>query len=53
MLIWNIPDLTPDSDDEDDKDDTEEPYMGEDHLEEGDRLFTTTIPCRQNLYVPH
>jgi hypothetical protein len=38
----DIPDLTPDPDEEDED---EEPYTGEDQLEEGDRLFTTTIPC--------
>ena len=28
-----------------DNEDDDEPYMGEDVLEEGDRLFTTMIPC--------
>jgi hypothetical protein len=41
----DIPDLSMDPDDEDDEDEDEEPYVGEDQLEEGDRLFTTTIPC--------
>jgi hypothetical protein len=34
----DIPDLAPDSDDE-------EPYVGEDALEDGDRIFIATIPC--------
>jgi hypothetical protein len=42
----DIPDLSMDPDDKDDEDEEdEEPYMGEDQLKEGDRLFTTTIPC--------
>ena len=41
----DIPDLSMDPDDEDDEDEDEKPYVGEDQLEEGDRLFTTTIPC--------
>jgi hypothetical protein len=41
----DIPDLAPDPDDEDEDEDDEELYVGEDQLEEGDRLFTTTIPC--------
>jgi hypothetical protein len=41
-----IPDLTIDLDDEEDERDAEEmPYVGDDQLEEGDRLFATTIPC--------
>jgi hypothetical protein len=41
----DIPDLSMDPDDEDDEDEDEKPYVGKDQLEEGDRLFTTTIPC--------
>jgi hypothetical protein len=42
----NIPDFETDLEEEEDKQDTEEkPYEGDDQLEEGDRLFTTTIPC--------
>ena len=36
----DIPDLVDDSDEED-----EEPYVGEDALKEGDRVFAATIPC--------
>lgn len=39
-IDMDIPDLVDDSDDED-----EEPYVGEDALEEGDRVFAATIPC--------
>jgi hypothetical protein len=38
----DIPDLTPNVDEDSDD---EEPYTGGDSLEEGDRLFVTTIPC--------
>jgi hypothetical protein len=38
----DIPDLAPDSDDDEDND---EPYVGEDVLEDGDRIFVATIPC--------
>jgi Retroviral aspartyl protease len=38
----DIPDLGDVSDDEEEE---EEPYAGEDAMEEGDRLFTATIPC--------
>jgi hypothetical protein len=42
----NIPDLVIDPDDEEDEWDTEETlYVGDDQLKEGDRLFTTMIPC--------
>ena len=37
----NIPDLVDDSNNEDD-----EPYVGEDALEDGDQVFTVTIPCK-------
>jgi hypothetical protein len=41
-----ISDLAIDLDDEEDERDAEEtPYVGDDQLEEGDRLFATTIPC--------
>jgi hypothetical protein len=39
----DIPDLTPVSNDEEDDD---EPYVGEDALEDGDRVFIATIPCK-------
>jgi hypothetical protein len=39
----DIPDLTPDSDNDSDDD---EPYVGEDALEGGDRIFVATIPCK-------
>jgi hypothetical protein len=38
----DIPDLGEVSDDEEEE---EEPYTGEDAMEEGDQLFTATIPC--------
>jgi hypothetical protein len=38
----DIPDLGDVSDDEEEE---EEPYTSEDAMEEGDRLFTATIPC--------
>jgi hypothetical protein len=38
----DIPDLTSDSDDDKDND---EPYVGEDALEDGDHVFIATIPC--------
>jgi hypothetical protein len=42
----DIPDFATDLDDEEDEQDTEEkPYIGDDQLEEGDRLFATMIPC--------
>jgi hypothetical protein len=42
----DIPDFETDLDEEEDEQDTEEkPYEGDDQLEEGDRLFATTIPC--------
>jgi len=37
----DIPDLVDDMDDED-----EEPYVREDALENGDRVFVATIPCK-------
>ena len=40
----DIPDLVDDSDDEDDK-----PYVGEDTLEDGDRIFAATIPCEMEF----
>jgi hypothetical protein len=38
----DIPDLAPVSNDEEDND---EPYVGEDALEDGDCVFVATIPC--------
>jgi hypothetical protein len=38
----DIPDLGDVSNDEEEE---EKPYAGEDAMEEGDRLFTATIPC--------
>jgi hypothetical protein len=38
----DIPNLSDVSDDDDEE---KEPYTGEDAMEEGDRLFTATIPC--------
>jgi hypothetical protein len=38
----DIPDLTPISNDDEDD---EEPYVGEDALEDGDCIFIATIPC--------
>jgi hypothetical protein len=38
----DIPDLAPDSDDDEDNDKL---YVGEDALEDGDRVFVATIPC--------
>ena len=40
IVIKDIPDLVLDKDDED-----EEPYISDDALEEGDRIFIATIPC--------
>lgn len=37
----DIPDLVDDCEDDD-----EEPYVGEDTLKDGDRIFATTIPCK-------
>jgi hypothetical protein len=39
----DIPNLAPDSDDGEDND---EQYVGEDALEDGDRVFVATIPCK-------
>jgi hypothetical protein len=39
----DIPDLTPVFDDDEDD---EEPYVGEDALEDGDHVFVATIPCK-------
>jgi hypothetical protein len=39
----DIPNLTPDVDDDEDD---EEPYVGEDALEDGDHVFVATIPCK-------
>jgi Retroviral aspartyl protease len=39
----DIPDL---GDVSDNKEEEEEPYTGEDAMEEGDQLFTMTIPCK-------
>jgi hypothetical protein len=39
----DIPNLLMDPDEEAKED--KEPYVGKDQLEEGDRLFTTMIPC--------
>jgi hypothetical protein len=42
----DIPDLVIDPDDKEDERDTDEmPYVGDNQLKEGDRLFATTIPC--------
>jgi hypothetical protein len=42
----DIPDFETDLEEEEDEQDREEkPYEGDDQLEEGDRLFATTIPC--------
>jgi hypothetical protein len=42
----DIPDFVTDLDDEDDDEETEErPPAEDDQLEEGNRLFATTIPC--------
>jgi hypothetical protein len=38
----DIPNLAPDSND---NEDNEEPYVGEDVLKDGDRIFVATIPC--------
>ena len=39
--INDVPDLVLDDKDEDD-----EPYTGDDALEEGDHIFIVTIPCK-------
>jgi hypothetical protein len=39
----DIPDLAPDSDDNEDND---EPYVGEDVLEDRDHVFVAMIPCK-------
>jgi hypothetical protein len=42
----DISDLATDLDNKKDEQDTgEEPYVGDNQLEAGDRLFATTIPC--------
>jgi hypothetical protein len=47
----NIPDFMTDLDDEEDEQDTEEkPYIGDDQLKEGDRLFATMIPCEAEFF---
>jgi hypothetical protein len=43
VKMEDIPNLSNVSDDEDEE---EEPYTGEDVMEEGDQLFTATIPCK-------
>ena len=40
-IDMDIPDLVEDSNDED-----KEPYVREDTLEDGDCVFTVTIPCK-------
>jgi hypothetical protein len=42
LKMEDIPDLGEVSNDEEEE---EEPYAGEDVIEEGDQLFTATIPC--------
>jgi hypothetical protein len=42
MDTEDIPNLTPNSDDNDDND---EPHVREEVLEDGDHVFMATIPC--------
>ena len=45
IVIKDIAALVPDEDNEDD-----EPYTGDDVLEEGDQIFITTMPCEVEFF---
>src|ERR1700682_3928995 len=48
----DIPDFVTDLDDEDDDEETEgRPPVEDDQLEEGDRLFATTVPCEAEFIL--